>query len=396
MCVLEVVKYFIEHFQLISFEMMTAQIGSLLSLYFGISFVSFINFVFKNKKFYFFSKFLMILACISCIVQMLTVLNEYFKFLVKTNIWFENQLSEKTALMPYFSISFDLNNYLRQSHKSQYWDSILYNHARERESLIKCKVTFINKTNYDNEKFSYFLIKNKIDMKPQIPLVNVTNINLGFDETFFENKSLLPYARLGFSKQSALFVSGQYLALIQLTIHKLLKAPYKTDCSDFKPQIYNHLISEHVQCIESCTKNLSLQSYGCIEQALLFQVEYKFDNYCPEAVVNESMHFKIKRICDLKCKVSCMDYWYEAKYLWVSDLLTQFNKSEINIIHDNKHSTVIFEAVPKITFLKLFYEIGSIVGLWFGISLTTLYSSFFSFLKFSIVKFLQIKKTNNN
>jgi hypothetical protein len=143
---------------------------------------------------------------------------------------------------------------------------------------------------------------------------------------------------------------------------KLLPPPFKTRCAHYQ---YND--SENI-CNYNCRREILFANFGCV-----FERKYDEENkkdWCnlidPIKLQNLENNRKLLEPCErTKCLTECDANVYEH------DLISRsYGESEgaiVKIVPAQKPH-IKYICMQKKDFYELFYEIGGIVGLWFGYS----------------------------
>lgn len=97
------------------------------------------------------------------------------------------------------------------------------------------------------------------------------------------------------------------------------------------------------------------------------------------------------RYCVSHCKVSCIVHDFDIKFMWVSDDMDKFNRSFLTIEMDKNTPVIVYQTMPKMTLFYLFYEFGSIISLWFGFSMNSLFELFLLLVLISKNTYKQFK-----
>jgi hypothetical protein len=150
--------------------------------------------------------------------------------------------------------------------------------------------------------------------------------------------------------------------------YQLLPSPYSTDCVNYPNEAHN----SNEECIQDCLARLEWKYLGCLflgfetlENFISKPIEVH-NNLCRK---NHEQSEKIKRECSSECKSNCRLHTYETSIKSYQDENSKVfrNSSRIRIFPREK-PFIKYIYTPKMDYNQLIYDLGGIIGLWFGLS----------------------------
>jgi hypothetical protein len=219
-------------------------------------------------------------------------------------------------------------------------------------------ISLLNSTNFEND---IRIDKNRIE-----------GITLSFDRFKLLTIKLFKYHSISID---SLFV----LSLEANARTRFSYSPYKTNrISSYDNQCISNIKSSEFGeqyfdfCLKDCFTEKMIQIYGCIAVNIT-RFEFYFDrdllnknlSFCNESIIPSigslnKLDDKCRKVCIEKCEVINFD-----SYLQISDRGS--NETILEII-PNKSPRIVYTETLKTDLNRLVYNIGGVLGLWFGFS----------------------------
>lgn len=160
------------------------------------------------------------------------------------------------------------------------------------------------------------------------------------------------------------------------TLIHSLPAPYFTDCRNYSDMKYNSKTDCLNKCLISSTKEMCNRWPG--EVFAPKSVELKF---IPNFLIENCFGNKTYDFCHRKCRFNdCTEEFVTTleidSKVWINESQTNEFYLWLPLEHD-----YIYEYVPKFAFVEFLNYIAGIISVWFGISVFSLTTDLFSFLK---------------
>lgn len=375
----------VKHYPKYTSQFLAVQLASLLSLCFGFSITESIFDYFGNNcssLLHFFSqKCLFAFALIVCLFQSSLTVQNYFAFQTKTRTEFSTY--DKVSEMPYIAIIppyafvpiVEANWYHNLKHvqclQTQWNSKAPYlinacNHfsisfdkrtwtIRHRFLRKNTKaISFVMNDNYTN------LASNEILGNPESDLPQILKFEFKYDEVHFKK---------------TIQINKSYKIRVKHDVFKKLEAPFDTDCFRYDVEARNDRMVGRFRCLDNCIKKGFFRKFGCYQKFLfrLSEEELKDAKFCEKETKNQQEWIsKQKNACSQQCKLECTYFNFEIAK--TSENSIRLNLAEIEISFDTSNPVVVYVSEPVLTELELFYELGGTIGLWFGLSILTVYS----------------------
>jgi hypothetical protein len=158
-----------------------------------------------------------------------------------------------------------------------------------------------------------------------------------------------------------------FLAFTKSTI-QLLPSPYASDCLDY-PNDYS--TSDHT-CYFKCLAEEELKQFNCVSmsytplETFIKQLNLsidRVDNF-PGCISTGDVIAKMYNKCNSKCKTNCNQNNFKALFTYTG--LNIPDTARIYLFPTEK-PFIKYISVPKMDIDRLLYELGGIIGLWFGL-----------------------------
>ncbi|GBM15949.1 Acid-sensing ion channel 1C [Araneus ventricosus] len=204
------------------------------------------------------------------------------------------------------------------------------------------------------------------------------------------------------AEEEGFFIGPGYETLVSLrqTVIRRLPAPYKDECLD-----YRNFASNRDECIRKCIQNQNFKKCGCIDQTLAVMNNLTAcdlmnvtESCCLDDALDEMSHNESACNCPLPCSAVYYNEELSRSRLPVDDLaslnLTNDPSPEEPLVENsdlkkknNKYRqenlTVkifysnldrqVYEQCPQWDIVELLSYLGNEIGLWLGLSITTLF-----------------------
>ena len=159
--------------------------------------------------------------------------------------------------------------------------------------------------------------------------------------------------------------------------NKLLPYPYSTNCKNY--ETLGHFSRN--DCIRKCRINMTLEKCGVLP-VFVNVFEYEYERYAK----NESEYnCTIKNNFDIECYNRCPFEDCINDYYIPKIVLSRSDNYESGIgISPPSEPEIIYEYNPKIETIEFLCYIGSILGLWFGLSIKSIINSSKNISKWNI------------
>ena len=147
---------------------------------------------------------------------------------------------------------------------------------------------------------------------------------------------------------------------------ELLPSPYSTDCLNYPTDAY----SSDQACYQECITRLELNRFGCLNEgfltldALISQWMHQFKQ---QPLCNSPQNKTIADECNLECKPNCLlnNFHIYANFALKKNL--NVNESRFYLF-PTERPFIKYIYTPKMEIDQLVYDLGGIIGLWFGLS----------------------------
>jgi len=168
----------------------------------------------------------------------------------------------------------------------------------------------------------------------------------------------------------------------------LLPFPYATDCLDYKREEKSLIpYKSREDCIVKHLERRELSECGC-NKRWSYRSVANSSNKCPKTVKCYLNLKQEKKFLEQICKKNCVNQYFlniisSSTYLSIYEkvMIRYFNPSKI------KKNEIIFTYLPKMNLVEYFCSIGSLISMWFGISVYDLTFIFFRETKRRIIYF---------
>lgn len=170
-------------------------------------------------------------------------------------------------------------------------------------------------------------------------------------------------------------INKSYKIRVKHEVFKKLEAPFDTDCFRYDAEARNDKMVGRFRCLDNCIKEGFFRKFGCYQKFLFRFSEEELQTvmFCEiETKKQQEWISKQKNSCSQQCKSECTYFNFEIAK--TSENSIRSNLAEIEISFDTSQPVVVCVSEPIMTELELFYELGGTIGLWFGLSILTVYS----------------------
>jgi hypothetical protein len=221
-------------------------------------------------------------------------------------------------------------------------------------------------------------------------------------------------------KNLCFFISGNYLSTLQFvclnemeeySISKksfvFLETPYKSSCSyyDSSQTVFNS--SSHKHCIRQCLRNYCEIKMNCscfifkdyderIYEIISQSDRYSYDICLKDEKYMLSFYNNYSKFCTDLCPIDCK----EEEFMITNKFKNKNAGNDSKIYNfilkwDDSKPLIVYRETPFITFTDYFCYIGSLFGMWFGISANHLFEKLIEkyrlyykdFIHFSLILF---------
>ncbi|KAG8176396.1 hypothetical protein JTE90_022066 [Oedothorax gibbosus] len=201
-----------------------------------------------------------------------------------------------------------------------------------------------------------------------------------------------------------------YQVILRVEEHRLLKHPYKTDCTNYTEiWLANNRTGPRskIMCMELCQAEWSMYSREC-EWGLTM---YKGIN--PMCTTGNSLgtfnkkkyfekYYKAREKCLQKCKKECVKqlYWYtidKRTIPWEVERKDKRNSSDFIYIHVylDEPEVLVQSHNPKYLDVEAFSYIGGFMGCWLGVSIWALAHNVGSTMNLAVARIKNCFKRKN-
>lgn len=363
-----IAQEFISHLPMMTFELLVAQIGGLVSLWFGVSIADFLK---KTARQFRINQYCLIFFCfLICLVQNIQVLNSYLQYKTVTKISVGKSY-EKVAFWP--SIAIEANSAFLAKINNWKKAKIIF------KKHVSYKITFWNKTTIRIENFWMFLFGDFIEFTYIYERKDVKAVNIVLDtkriiEEFdspAEFRVMLRESPLSALSIYTLKPETDLIVKISQKSFYSLPPPFDTFCFNYNTkEVPNNEFSRYFLEKYFCYHDFVWDNLGCSDPNKLFFINpeklksFIKPIYCHPATLGPMTGVFMKQ-----CNYAdpCFDFDYQMKEKVEISNVSE-GTARIRLVFEDEF-VVVLTAQPQMTSFDLFYEIGSLVGLWLGWSI---------------------------
>jgi hypothetical protein len=144
---------------------------------------------------------------------------------------------------------------------------------------------------------------------------------------------------------------------------QLLPSPYKTDCIHYNSR--SNSFGSDQECYQDCLSRFEINNFGCLNEGYL-KADQFFSRAFDFCAPNQTLNSRSLSNCESKCKPSCLLHDFELFYN-LFDNQKLVNSFILNLFPRDK-SYLKYIYTPKMDVDQLVYNLGGILGFWFGLS----------------------------